>query len=371
MKRIVKKLPIIHSLLLFFIVFTINSCSKEEVNLNPNTSDSWGEFISIPGIISGVAGDGASELKTSNEGVYMRVTKAATATPWIYRLQNGGIPTWTFHEQPKLYFDWEPSNETTESADDFGIFFQTLDKNGFVNINNGLPALLEEDNPYNGGFSFGGKMLVDNSSGGYKWAFFGSTVKIQDNTNIGKYNPICTLPPGGIILAEADPNDAIVWASANAKLYKITVNGTITVFDVSAYNDPNFFISTGKIRFSYDVLHKDVYFRYQNKVFKITDGSTLSLFYTINNGSNMLLGDFCVDNTYMYATDGTKKHLQLLTETNIIPQRPETTDQTILLDWILQTSAFTVGPIEVSKNPLDNYIYAISNTKLLKVPKSL
>jgi len=372
MKNIFKQVPIIHYLLLILFVVTINGCSKKDNNTPPqNTSVSWGQFIEIPGITSGVVGDNASELKTSNEGIYMRVDKGSTENPWIYRLQNGGIPSWTFHEQSKLYFDWEPCNYITESADDFAIFFSTIDKNGYVNINTGLPFLLEEKHP--SGFSALNEMLVDNSSGAYKWAFFGDVVKIQDNTNIGEYNTICTVPNGGgINFAEADPYDAIVWAASGKELYKITVNGAITVFDVSAYDNPDLLShSIEKIRFSYDVLYKDVYFRYQNKVFKIADGNTLSLFYTINNGANFMGGDFCIDNSYMYSTDGTKKSLALLTETNIIPAQPTTTDQTILLNFIYQTSAFNIGPIEVSKDPLDSYIYAISRSKLLKVPKSL
>jgi hypothetical protein len=373
MKNIFKQVPIIHYLLLILIVVTINGCSKEDDVTPPqNTSGSWGEVIPIPGISEGVAGDGVRELKTSNEGIYMEVSMASSPNDWIYRLNGFTLPTWIKHEEPDNYFDWDPSNETTESADDFAIFFSTIDKNGYVNINTGLPALMEENHP--SGFSALNEMLVDNSSGAYKWAFFGSVVKIQDNTNIGAYDSICTVPnPGGINFAEADPYDAIVWAASGMQLYKITVNGAVTSFDVSSYDDPTFMISSiEKIRFPYDVLHKDVYFRFQNKVFKITDGNSLSLFYTINNESNFLGGDFCVDNTFMYATDGTKKHLQLLNETNIIPPTPNTTDQQVLLDYVSNVSSFKTGPIEVLKNSTDNYIYNIYRSrKLLRVPKSL
>lgn len=375
MKNIFKQIPLGLFLILVSAVVIINGCSKEvggSSSVNPSNSGIWGEFIPIPGISAGVAGDNASEIKTSNEGIYMRVDKASTDNPWIYRLQNGGIPTWTFHEEPSLYFDWDPSNETTESIDHFAIFFSSIDKNGYVNINTGLPALLEEDHP--AGFSPLNEMLVDNSSGAYKWAFFGDKVKIQDNTNVGAYNTICTVPnQGGINFAEPDPYDAIIWAASGAQLFKITVNGAITTFDVSAYDDPNMsFHNIDKIRFPYDELHKDVYFRYQNKVFKIADGTTLSLFYTIDNGSNFLGGDFCVDNSFMYATDGTKKSLSLSTETNIIPKQPNTSKQDVLIDYFTKTGAFAVGPIEVSKDPLDSYIYLIANgTKFLRVPKNL
>lgn len=370
MKNIFRQVSITHYLLLILIVVTINGCSKkDDVNDQQNTSGSWGEVIPIPGITEGVAGDAVRDLKTSNEGIYMEVTMASSPNDWIYRLNGFLVPTWTKHEQPDLYFDWEPSNENSEDADDFAIYFQTINKNGFVNINTGLPALLQENNPG----SASSEMLYDNSPGNYKWYFSGSDVKIKQNNSSGLYNTICTLPPGGILFAEADPTDAVVWAATSTTLYKITVNGAVTPFDVSSYNDPSFIFSRiEKIRFPYDVLHKDVYFRFQNKVFKITDGNTLSLFYTINNESNFLGGDFCVDNSFMYTTDGTKKHLQLLNETNIIPPTPNTTNQQVLMDYISNVSSFKTGPIEVLKNSTDNYIYNIYRSrKLLRVPKSL
>jgi hypothetical protein len=370
MKNIFKKIPIIHYFLLILIVFAINGCTKKaDVTPTQNTTGSWGEVVPIPGIAEGVAGDAVRELKTSNEGIYMEISMASSPNDWIYRLNGFSVPTWTKHEQPNLYFDWEPSNENSEGADEFAIYFQTLNKNGFVNINNGLPALLEENNPGSGS----SEMLYDNSPGNYKWYFSGSDVKIKQNNNSGLYNTICTLPSGGILFAEADPTDAVVWAAGPKTIYKITVNGAVTSFDVSSYDDPTFiFRSIEKIRFPYDVLHKDVYFRFQNKVFKITNGNSLSLFYTIKNESNFLGGDFCVDNTFMYATDGTKKHLQLLNETNIIPPTPNTTDQKVLLDYLSNVSSFKTGPIEVLKNSTDNYIYNIYRSrKLLRVPKSL
>jgi hypothetical protein len=368
MKNTLKRISQYHFLFLVMTIGLVIGCSSDGSS-DSNSTSGFGETIPIPGITEGVAGDAASELKTSNEGVYLEVRMASSVNNWIYRLNGFAVPNWTKHEQPDLYFDWEPSNENSEGAGDFAIYFQTLNKNGFVNINTGLPALLEENNPGSGS----SEMLYDNSPGNYKWYFSGSNVMVKQNNNSGQYNPICTLPSGGILFAEADPTDAVVWATGPKTIYKITVNGAVTPFDVSSYDDPAMvFHSIEKIRFPYDVLHKDVYFRFQNKVFKITDGNSLSLFYTINNESNFLGGDFCVDNTFMYATDGTKKHLQLLYETNIIPPTPNTTDQQVLLDYISNVGSFKTGPIEVLKNSTDNYIYNIYRSRnLLRVPKSL
>ena len=382
MENTIKRIPLHHFLLSVIMIAMFNSCSSDSAS-NSNSTSGFGEVINIPGmtVVTGItelppAGDFVLNLKTTNEGIYMQVSLASSVNDWIYRLNGFANPTWTKHEQPaERYNDWEPSNENSEGSDDFAIFFRTSTKNGLVNINTGLPALLEENNP-----SFSpSEMLIDNSSMANKWAFSGNTVRIKQNNNSGLYNTICTLPSVPILFAEADPTDAVVWAAGQTStLYKITVNGTVTTFDVSSYNDPSFQslfpYEIRKIRFPYDVSHKDVYFNYQNKVFKITDGNTLSLFYTfpLSDPNNVGGGDFCIDNQFMYGTDGTKKHLQLLNETNIIPPMPDSTNQQIILDYISNVSMFKIAKIEVLKNSTDNYIYAIYSTyKLLRVPKSL
>jgi hypothetical protein len=367
-----KKSFIYLSLFLVFAFLQWGCSSSDGDGSSGNNSSgnnrAWGEMIPIPGISPNVEGDFALDLKASNEGMYMRVSRSSSPNLWVYRMQNSGVPTWIMHEEPSIYYSFRPTSAVAEGVDQFSIFFTTNNKNGYVNINTGLPALLEESHP--AGFDALGVMLVDNSANARKWAFFGNTVKIKEPTNVGNYSTICTLPTG-VSFAEADPYESIVWAASGSKVYKITASGSVTTFDVNSYNDPTqMTTSVAKIRFSYDPIHRDVYFRYQNKVFKIADGNSLGLFYTINNGANWLGGDFCVDNTFMYATDGTKKHLQLLNESNIIPPQPVTSNTNLLLAYLQNTSAFGVGPIEVSTNPLDQYIYAISNAKVLKVPKS-
>ena len=367
-----KTISLVTVLLLFITLF---SCSSDNGSSSNNGwenvgSSAFGKFIEIPGIDSETGTGAALDLKATNEGLYMNVNKYEEDTSWIYRLQQGGpSPSWIFHEQTQLFFDWAPSSYQYEVKDTFAIFFHSLYTNGYVNINTGLPALLEENNPYI--LSGAPPMLVDNSPSAHKWYFEGSTVKIQENNSAGLFQPICTLPTsGGINFAEADPKDAIIWAAAGSIIYKITVNGQITSFNVGSYNDSNFPLNfIEKIRFSYDVLHKDVYFRYQNKVFKITDGTSLSLFYTINNESNFLGGDFCVDNGYMYASDGTKKDLQFLTETNIIPDMPNSTNQQVLIDYFTQVSAFKSGQMETSVSSTGSSLYILSSDKILVVPK--
>lgn len=361
---------------LFFVLISLSSCSSDDGGSSNNNNnngwenpgDAFGKFIEIPDIDSQAGTGAAIDLKTTNEGLYMHVSKYTDDTDWIYRLQQGGAsPSWIFHQQPELFFDWAPGRPVSENENFFSIFFHTLYTNGWVSINTGLPALLEEDNPSGST----GIMLVDNSSGAYKWLFQGSTVKIQQNNDTGIFDVICTLPTvGGINFAEADPFDSIVWAAAGNILYKITSSGQITSFNVASFNDPSFPLSSiQKIRFSYDPSHKDVYFRCQNKIFKVADGNTLSLFNTIED-ANFLGGDFCLDNNYLYTSNGTKKSLYTSSVTNIIPDAPNTTNQQVLMDYYTQVSAFQSGQIETSKDPLNGNLYVLTGDKILVVPKS-
>jgi hypothetical protein len=351
--------------------------------LNPITKK-WGEYITIPNL-DGIT-NYVSDLKTTNEGIYMKLEKwkggstLADFEKWIYRLQNGGpTASWIKHKKEKqalsLYssssiYGWEPTSLTNENENQFGIFYTDEWNNGSISINSNFPSIYEEPNPSEFSYLIG-KILIDHSTYRSKWASFEdynstTAIKIQSK-NISTpslYNKICTLPinANSISALESDPYDAIVWLGSGTKLYKITVSGEITTFDVSSYvtSSTNPYIK--KIRFSYDPLHKDIYFLCDKKVFKINDGTTLSLFYTINNGN-----DFAIGSGYMYAGDGVKKHLALLKETNIISAVLQDIDPEINA----KKGSFAEGQMEVSKDPLDPYIYILCNNKILKVPKSL
>jgi hypothetical protein len=390
MKNKFKLVSIYKTVILIFMLGLLNSCSKNDDAITsgsnsdpkPNVSIPWGEYIAIPDV------DGiyktASDLKTTNEGIYMYVHKwnggltLADFETWIYRLQNGGpTPSWIKHKKEKQASSqysstsisgWEPTSVTNENANQFGIFYTDEWSNGTISINSGLPNISEQMNPSE--FFDADDMLIDHSPNKNKWAFFKSKkeIKIQSNivSNPSLYNKICAMPSSSYTALESDPFDAIVWLASGTKLYKITINGQITSFDIASYfPTPSNSTYIAKIRFSYDALHKDIYFRCENKVFKIKDGTALSLFYTIGNSGK----DFAIDNNYMYAGDGVKKHLALLTETNIISSVPTSIDPEINS----KKGTFSAGQMEVSKDGLDNYIYVftLSSSKILKVPKSL
>jgi|GEM_PF-5714917 len=347
------------------------SCGGDDGGGNPdnnpgdgwqNDGGAWGTMVDIP--IGGTGG--ALDMKTTNEGIYLNVNNFDNDLQSVYRLQIGGpSPEWNHYDFPDGMWNYYPEQETSESPDEFAIFYHNIHKYGFISMNSDVPAQLENDVPLHLNYINPDDMAVDNSSQAYTWAFYGGLVKV--NTGNGVFQQIVDLPTDGINFIEPDPSQAVMWVAAGSKVFRLTVNGDYTEFDVSLFLNPDIFLtSVEKIRFS----GNDVYFRCQNKVFRIMNGTSMSLFYEIDNGANFLGGDFAVDNNYLYATDGIRKQLSLGTESSFIPDMPQTSDQQVLLEYITNTSHFQSSQIEVSKEATGGYIYSLANDKLLIVPKS-
>lgn len=326
-----------------------------------NDGGAWGSVIDYPNGRNGIH----LTMKTTNEGLY--VESLDGDTNYIDRLQFGGPSPewseWAFGDGINGYY---PVKENSEQPSEFAIYFYNIHQHGFISMNSDVPAELLEDIPYEiGQWNPADIMAVDNSEQAYTWAFWGSEVRVKGADQ--SYETIATLPTDGVNFVEPDPDSAVMWVTSGSRLFRLTVNGDYDEYDVSAYHNPDIFLSSiEKVRFSGD----DVYFRCQNNVFRIK-GGTLSLFYEIDNGANFMGGDFAVDNHYMYATDGVRKQLSNGSESHIVPDMPNTTDQEVLMEYFTNTSAFASGQIETSKNATSGYLYILANDKILIVPKSL
>ncbi len=327
-----------------------------------NDGGAWGTMVGIPGGSNGIH----LTMHTSNEGIYMITEDFNTDISSVYRLQIGGpSAVWNHYDFPDGVYYYFPTKENTESTDEFAIYYHNLNKHGYISMNSDVPANLESDVPLHMNYIEPTHMAVDNSSQAYTWAFYGGLVKVNPGT--GNFEEISDLPTNGINFVAPDPDEAVMWVAAGTKLFRLTVNGDYTMFDVNSFSNPDIFItSIEKIRFS----GNDVYFRAQNNVFKITGGTSLSLFYQIDNGANFLGGDFAVDNNYLYATDGIRKQLSLGTESSFIPEMPSSNQQQ-LLEYITNKSHFQSSQIEVSKEATGGYIYSLAGDKVLIVPKSI
>ncbi len=154
------------------------------------------------------------------------------------------------------------------------------------------------------------------------------------------------------------------------KLFIVKPNGQVLTKDLSAYDDSNLSVYNYKNKFRYSTT--GVYFQYQDKVLKLVNDENLTLFYIINaTPGGEQLGDFCVDNDYLFATDGTRKSLTgTFAEVNIIPVQPNTSNPEILLDYIEKITFYKTGYLETSTNPSDKYLYILGiNGKILVVSK--
>jgi hypothetical protein len=327
-----------------------------------NDGGAWGTMVGIPNDLTSVP----LTMRTTNEGIYMTTMDSDADLQSVYRLQIGGpSPVWNHYDFTDGVWYYFPANDNSENPDEFAIYYHNLDMNGFISMNSDVPANLEEEVPLHMNYIEPTNMAVDNSPQAYTWAFYGGLVKVNPGT--GTFEEIVDLPTNGINFVEPDPDDAVMWVAAGTELFRLTVNGDYTTFDVDSFSNPDMFInSIEKIRFS----GNDVYFRAQNNVFKITGGTSLSLFYEIDNGANFLGGDFAVDNNYMYATDGIRKQLSSGSESSFMPDMPSTGDQDVLMEYITNTTHFQTSQIEVSKEATGSYIYSLAHNKVLIVPKS-
>ena len=364
-----KKIKLMLVPLLFALVSCGGSDDDGTVNgpggNNNNNNGTFGESIQIPDI-DALAGTGSAlDMRTTNEGVYINVYHYDDDTNWTYRLQQGGpSPDWIKHEQHELYFNYHPANPYYENPDEFSVFFMTVNTYGLANINNGSPALQEDDIPFWNGATY---MAMDNSPQAYTWAADGNEIFIKGANQ--QFESICTLP-SSVEFMEPSPDDAVMWVASGAVLYKVTASGDVTEFDVNSFHNPDYFLTgINKVRFSED----DVIFNCEDKIFKISNGNTMSLHYTFTEYFGMGLGpDFAVDGSYIYTSQGDvvrKSDGDIVA--NIIPEAPSANDPDKYLEYLTNVNNFKVGRMEVSTDPLNNSIYVLANDKILVVPKKL
>lgn len=353
------------------LVFALASCggSDDSDTVGPggnnnNNNGEFGESIQIPNIDAMAGTGGAIDMRMTNEGVYVHVSRYDDDTDWIYRLQQGGpSPDWMYWEQDDLFFNYHPSNPYHENTDEFALFFMTVNTYGLVGMNTDAPAFQEDDLPT---WETPNYMVMDNSPQAYTWAAYGNEIRLKGANQ--QFETICTLP-SSVEFMEPSPEDAVVWIASGAVLYKVTASGNVTEFDVNSFHNPDYFL-TGikKVRFSED----DVFFSAEDKIFKISGGNNMSLHYTFTEFFSGLGPDFAVDGSYIYTAQGdVVSTSDGDVVANIIPDAPAPTDFDKFMEYTTNVNNFKTGQMEVSNDPLNNSIYVLTNDKILIVPKKL
>ena len=303
-----------------------------------------------------------TEFRTTNSGLYF-LGYDANGEKWnISRCDAGNAnPQWINFVSSDIQ-SWRPERYENEPVNTFTVFYTTVKKHGFYTINTSTPSLLS-NNPtsLNNTNNEVSEIVNDHSTYANKWAIDGKKIRVKNAA--GTWDTIKDLPEAPIVW-EADPKDAVLWIGGKTKFYKLTVNGALSTYDLSSISSSNYYLQhIEKIRFS----DGDVFFNFQNKIIKVANNTT-KVFYTNTNHIALMSVEFAVDPTYVYVSNGVKKHIDLGTETNILPDISNSGSY----DLVEKVVAFQSGRIETSNNAADQNLYILhGGKKLLIINKTL
>lgn len=375
-------------------ILILGSCSKKKDEIgdvNP-ISSRFGEFVELPNFDKNT--NTATELLATDRGLYMTVGSINNVDDWIYRydlvqdnILKGNWQKIQYNPTSGLDFvnDKTPLHYNSETVSEHEIFitpeFYAFSTPVFRTLNMASGNTVSQENApkhdfYSADMGSNGKIIKDDF--GQDWAVFQGGTVSNNNQHVIKirygnlpFNTVCTITATGNMLYSASLLSSNLYALSyqEKKLFIINPNGQVITKDLSAYYDSS--LSTYDFKNKFRSASTGIYFQFQDKVLKLVDAN-LTLFYKIKySGGGQQLGDFCVDNNYLFATDGTRKELNGGKEINIIPNQPTTSNQEILRDYIEKTTHFKVGELETSTNINDKYIYVLGgNGKILVISKN-
>jgi hypothetical protein len=375
----------------------IIGCSKgDDIKDKDPISSRFGEFVEIPDFDENTTG--STELLATDQGLYITLANTNDVDDWIYRydldqedILNGSWEKVQYKPTSELDFisTKTPLNWKMESVSQHEIFitpkFYAFKMPVFKTLNMSNGNTIKQENAPIHNFSYAhqgtyesyGKILK--GAYGDDWAVFQGQTVSDDNLHVIKirygnlpFNNVCSITAEGELFYTLSLTTSNLYALSyqEQKLFIINSNGQIITKDLSTYYDSDLSLYDFKNKFRFS--NTGVYFQFQDKVLKLVGDDNISLFYTIQYEGNFVeLGDFCVDNDYLFATDGTRKELTgFYKEVNIIPDPPTTSNQEIFLDYIEKTTHFKIGELETSTNPNDKYIYVLgANGKILVISK--
>lgn len=338
-------------LFVFPILLLGISCSTSDGESDDEQSNgSFGKWVNLPNDYT------FTEIRTTNSGLYFMGFSSSADKFIISRCDAGNAtPNWINFITTDIQ-SWRPNTYENEHQNTFTVFYTTVSKHGFYTINTSTPSLQTNSPQSLNNASTVTEIIADHSTNANKWIIDGK--KIRVNTPSGGWNLIKELPETPTAW-ESDPTDAVLWLGSATKFYRLTVNGSLTSYDLSTIYNSNYFNQyIRKIRFA----DGDVFFNYQNKIIKIAD-NTAKVFYTNTEHSSSSSIEFAVDPTFVYVSNGIKKHIDLGTETNVLPDISNSTSY----DLIEKVTAFQSGLIETSNNAADQNLYVLANGKKMLI----
>lgn len=376
-----------------FVVF-LNSCSKSESKLDEDPIAShFGQNLSIPDF--NVGQSISTELVPTDNGLYIAVRSNNEEDDMVFRynLVQDNILTgaWTqYRYNPTAgadYFDHiSPLNPKAEGVSPLHLMIQptyyafeqpvytTIDMETGTTVRT-LDAPKHDFHPSDVN-NYG---VIIKDDGGQDWAVFRGGMVSNQNTHLVKlrysnlpFNTVATFTANGPLYYSSSLTSANLYALSytDKKLFIITPTGTVQSRDLSEFWDADLALYNYKNKFRSSVT--GLYFQFQNKVIKLYNDGNPTLFYTLKmDMAGQDLGDFCVDNDYLFATDGTRKELTgMYDEVNIIPSAPSTSNEEVLQEYYNNLILFRTGKLETSNNATDKYIYILGiHGNLLIIPK--
>ncbi len=364
-------------LLIGLAVFS--SCSS--VTDSDPISSNFGEFVMVPNFDATNAI--STNLVATNTGLYLTVdniNQAGDERICRYDLNQNSIlsGTWQQVNNPSPGNDpfqyYTPINYFSEATSNHDLFitpvYYAFQTPVYQTINMATGNVLAEEdapthdfNPSN--MNSFGTIIKDDT--GQDWAVFRGGLVSNSNQHIIKYrtsggtfNQVGSITAQGSLYFTASliSTDLLALSYQEKKLFIIKPSGQIVTINLSNYYDGSLAGLDYKTKFRFSTY--GTFFIFQNKVIKVDGNQTATVFHTIDITSSPLGGDFCVDNEYLFATDGIRKELGgFNVEVNIIPNIPSTNNQEIILEYIDKTNFFKIGSLETSTNPADKYIYVL------------
>ena len=349
------------NILIFTLLFAAFSCfEKEEDELieeEQQNNINFGKWVDLPSDYT------FTEIRTTDSGLYFSGFNSNADKVIISRCDAGNTtPNWINFVSSDVQ-SWRPERYENEAQNTFTVFYTTVSKHGFYTINTSTPSLQTNSPQSLNNASTVTQIITDHSTYANKWIIDGR--KIRVNSPSGSWNLIKELPETPTVW-EADPKDAVLWLGSATKFYRLTVNGSLTSYDLSSVNNTNYFNQyIRKIRFS----DGDVFFNFQNKIIKVAN-NTAKVFYTSSSHSALFSIEFAVDPSYVYISDGIKKNIDLGTESKILPDASTSTSYDLLEKVITFQSS---GSIETSNNAADQNLYVLKSDgkRLLIINKTL
>lgn len=333
----------------------------------------YGEFIAIDGA---APWESILDMRVTNSGLYLR--NVADEGTRVYRLNLGGpSPVWRSHDHDDHLFSYMPTSMRNEGTDVFSYFYMTIGKNGYISYNNSTP-FLESDNPKLGGFYRPNFMVVDNGTHATTWAIFEdnyglTTVQYRIGANASgdiyttALNAVAL--PVSVEVVEADDDDGFLWAGGGSYVY-IFDSSSYKAYDLSAYASFGAMEYVQKIR----VVNDEAWVGTGSRIFRVRSNGQVTLFATLTGvAAAMSLGDFAVDGGYVYTTDGEKIDIQFDNRSPILPPMPTSSTEE-MMHYLQVQGALHAGPLEVSTDPLNPFIYSLSTTadgytRVVRIPK--